>query len=126
MTTPTSAIVAASRPRGPRGRAPISVSISENRAGRVNPRSKKAKNTGSIIETTYKNVAQTPTISVGKQQSPAWRQIGIFNFASAQTPDQVHEPNDYCRDQDQSEKGMGETAMMSECECRTEDSSEDV
>ena len=50
-TTAIRASVAPRRPRGPAGRAPISLSISEKRDGTINPSSRKVNRMGSKMKT---------------------------------------------------------------------------
>ena len=54
------------------------------------------------------------------------RKIWIFHFAAAKAPEKIDETDDDCRIEGNSEKGVGETPMMSKSEGGAADSAEDV
>ena len=61
-------------------------------------------------------MSQAGNIREYEQQSPARRQIGIFHFASAHAPDDIHEC-DHCRlHQEEAEKRVSETTMVGKTE----------
>ena len=63
-------------------------------------------------------MAESGEAGVEVEQSPARRQVGIFDFASAEAPDQIDE-SDYDQGVERNaEERVGESAMMSEAEGR--------
>src|SRR6266567_4456999 len=65
-----------------------------------------------VVGEIKQNVAEAGNVSKQKQQSPARWKIRNVGLASAQPPDQVYETGDERRDQNQSEKRVGEAAVM--------------
>ena len=143
-----SASVAATRPRGPRRRAPISVSISANSDGTTNPSINKAQHhrfddeddvpripllgkrpegaNPVVVGEIEQDVAETGQAGVEEQPAPARRQVGVVEFAASKTPYEVHE-SDYRQGVERhSDEGMGESAMVGEAEGRAAKSADHV
>ncbi len=55
---------------------------------------------------------------ISKEQSPARREVRIFQPASAQTPDQVNEADYHSGVEGNSKQGMREAAVVGEAERR--------
>jgi hypothetical protein len=71
-------------------------------------------------------VAKSGEAGEEEEQSPTGRQVWVFHLAATQTPDQIDEADDHGGIERDSEKGVGESAMMSEAERRTSEAAEDV
>ncbi len=51
-------------------------------------------------------MAEAGEAGVKKQQSPAWREVWVFEFASTHAPDEIDESDHDCRvDRDSGEAG---------------------
>ncbi len=71
-------------------------------------------------------MAEPGNASIKKKQSPARWEVGIFQLASTQKPDEIDEADYYGGVEWNSEERMGEAAMMGETEGGAAETAEDV
>src|SRR6266702_261677 len=65
-----------------------------------------------VVGEVEENVGKAGEAGVGEEQSPARRKIGITCFATAHTPDEIDESNDYGGHQRDAQERMCESAVM--------------
>src|SRR5271169_5437773 len=78
-----------------------------------------------IVGEVEQDVADAGKACVEVKQSPARREIRVFELAPAQTPDQINEADHDGSVEWNSEEGMGEAAMVGEGEGSTAKAAED-
>jgi len=71
-----------------------------------------------VIREVEKNVAESGKAGIEEKQSPARGQLGVFDSATAKSPDQIDEADHSDSIQRHAQKRMGEAAMMGEAEGR--------
>src|SRR6202030_1110172 len=72
-----------------------------------------------VVGEVEQNVANAGEAGGEEEQSPTRRQVGIFQLATAQTPNQIDEANHHGCVERKAEKRMREAAMMGEAESWT-------
>ena len=79
-----------------------------------------------VIGVIQQNMAQARDVGKHEKHSPAWRQVWNVCASSPYSPDEIHEACDQRRDEDQTQKRVGESAMVREADHRTFEAPEDV
>ena len=79
-----------------------------------------------VVGEVEEDVAEAGQAGVEEEESPARREIGIFYFAAAKTPDEIDEADYRCGVEWNSKEGVREAAMMREAKGRAADAAQDI